>query len=408
LDDSAGYNTKIILWLSNNLERLNVRQLIVFLIGMLMMAGCASQATFGDAIIDGEPTPIPTAVVPNKPIYQVERGDIIYERSFFGRITPVVTSNVRFEIDGRVLETYFESNDEVHAGDILAVLDTSGFENQLLAAQEELAVTQSIFDSAENQVLFGQQEAQLNLDLAQLRLDHAISQASSPRSADDNFLISTLEIERDLAKLKLDQLDDGIDPALRFDVTQAQKAVDELLETISKAELIAPMDGQLSSFSISQGDSVSAYDIVGIVADNSDIEVTDVLDSNELSELTEGMAVTLQRSSTPGDVYTGTIATLPDPFGSGSDEFTHIRFDTDTPLDEFSVGDRMSFTVIIEQRLDVLTLPTSAIRRFSGREFVVVQNDSVQQRVDVKLGLEGDNRVEIIEGVEENQTVIGS
>lgn len=398
----------MILCSSYILERRNVRQLIVFLIGMLLMTGCASQATFGDAIIEGEPTPIPTPVVPNKPVYTVERGDIVYERSFFGRITPVVTSDVRFEIDGRVLESYFESNDEVHAGDILAVLDTSGLENQLLSAQEQLAIAQSIFDSADNQIMFGQQEAQLNLDLAQLRLDHAISQANTPRSDDDNFLISTLEIERDLAKLRLDQLDDGIDPALRFDVAQAQKVVDELLETISKAELIAPMDGQLSSFSISAGEFVSAYDIVGIVADNSDIEVTDVLDSNELSELTEGMIVTLQRSSTPGDVYNGTIATLPAPFGSGSDEFTHVRFDTDTPLEEFSVGDRMSFTVIIEQRLDVLWLPTSAIRRFSGREFVVVQNDSVQQRIDVKLGLEGDNRVEIIEGVEEDQTVIGS
>jgi multidrug efflux pump subunit AcrA (membrane-fusion protein) len=68
----------------------------------------------------------------------------------------------------------------------------------------------------------------------------------------------------------------------------------------------------------------------------------------------------------------------------------------------------MAITITIEEREDVLWLPTSAIRQFSGRHFVVIQNDSVQQRVDVKLGLEGDNRVEILEGVEENQTVIGA
>ncbi len=385
-----------------------MRQLIVLFMGMLLMTGCASQATFGDAIVDGEPTPIPTPVVPNKPIYQVERGDIIYEREFFGRVTPVISSNVRFEIDGRVLESYFSSNDEVNAGDILAVLDTSGLESQLLAAQEELAIAQSILDSATSQIAFSKQEAQLNLDLAQLRLDYATAQASDPPTSDDTFLIGTRQIERDLAQLKLDELDDGIDPALRFDVTQAQIVVDDLLETIAKAELIAPMDGQLSTFSIDPGDFVSAFDIVGIIADNSDIEVTDVLDSNELAELTEGMPVTLQRSSSPGEVYNGVVTTLPDPFGSGSDEFTHVRFDTAPDPEEVSVGDRMSFTIIIEQRNDVLWLPTAAIRRFSGREFVVVQNDSVQQRVDVKLGLEGDGRVEILEGVEEDQTVIGS
>lgn len=385
-----------------------MRQFIVFLISVLIMTGCASQATFGDAITEGEPTPIPTPVVPNKPVYQVERGDIVYERKFFGRITPIVTSEVKFEIAGRVLDIYVSSRDEVLAGDILAILDTSGLESQLLDATEELAIAQSILDSADNQVTFGRQQAQLNLDLAQLRLDHANAQAATPRSDHDNFLISVREIERDLAQLKLDELDDGIDPALRFDVSQAQKVVDGLKTTIAKAELIAPMDGRLSSLPISVGDLVDAFQIITVVADNSDLEVTDVLDSNELSELTEGMPVSLQRSSSPGEIFEGTIITLPDPFGSGSDEFTHIRFNSTSDLDDLSAGDRMSFTVIIEERKDVLWLPTSAIRRFSGREFIVIQNESVQQRVDVKLGLEGDNRVEILEGVEEDQTVIGS
>ena len=55
----------------------------------------------------------------------------------------------------------------------------------------------------------------------------------------------------------------------------------------------------------------------------------------------------------------------------------------------------------------MLWLPQSAIRQFSGRNFIVVQNEGVQQRVDVRLGLEGDGRVEILEGAEEGQTVIG-
>ena len=67
----------------------------------------------------------------------------------------------------------------------------------------------------------------------------------------------------------------------------------------------------------------------------------------------------------------------------------------------------MEFTVKIEERDGVLWLPISAIRQFSGRNFIVVQNEGVQRRVDVRLGLEGDGRVEILEGAEENQTVIG-
>ena len=67
----------------------------------------------------------------------------------------------------------------------------------------------------------------------------------------------------------------------------------------------------------------------------------------------------------------------------------------------------MSFTVVIDTREAVLVLPESAIRTFSGREFIVVQNEGVQQRVDVRLGLSGGGMVEILQGAEENQVVIG-
>jgi len=52
-------------------------------------------------------------------------------------------------------------------------------------------------------------------------------------------------------------------------------------------------------------------------------------------------------------------------------------------------------------------LPPVSIRSFQGREFVVIQEGDGQARADVRLGLESDERVEIIEGVQEGQVVIG-
>ena len=80
----------------------------MLMLALAALTGCASQATFGDAITRGEPTAIPTPVVPSKPVYQVERGKIVYERRFFGRITPLITETIAFEIDGRVLEVFVE------------------------------------------------------------------------------------------------------------------------------------------------------------------------------------------------------------------------------------------------------------------------------------------------------------
>ena len=384
-----------------------MRLIFPLLFVTLLLGGCASQATFGDAITQGEPTAIPTPIVPTKPVYQVERGKIVYERRFFGRIAPVVTEEFGFLIDGRVLSTYVEAGAEVTEGDVLARLNTAALENQLLAAEEELAIATSIFESADNQVRYDSQREALNLQMAQLRLDHAIANAAEPPSSDDELSISLLTIQRDLVRVAIDELTDGVDPQLRFDVTRAQKRVDEIKATITNAELIAPMTGRLVYFTPDPGEPMIAYEPIAVVADLSVLEVTDEMDADDLTELAERMPLTIKRASLPGNVYSGTIGSLPAPYGLATDGFVHVAFDEQPLVDEFRVGDRMSYTVLIEERDDVLWLPSSAIRQFSGRNFIVVQNEGVQQRVDVRLGLEGDGRVQILEGAEEHQTVIG-
>ena len=84
-----------------------------------------------------------------------------------------------------------------------------------------------------------------------------------------------------------------------------------------------------------------------------------------------------------------------------------IAFDDPTEALAFQVGDRVRVHVVIERRDDVLWLPPAAVREFGGRNFVIVEDARGQSRMDVALGLEGDGRVEIQEGLVEGQTVIG-
>ena len=384
-----------------------MRVAIILILGLFTLTACASQATFGDAITQGEPTAIPTPVVPSKPVYQVERGKIVYERRFFGRISPLVTEEIAFAIDGRVLEVFVEAGADVTQGDVLARLNTAGWENQLLDAEEELAIAASILERADSKARYDSQRAALALEMAQLKLDHAIAQAGESPTSDDALEINLLTLERDLAQVAVDELTSGVDPQLRFDVARAQKRVDEIKATIAKADLVAPMSGRLVNFAPDPGEPILSYEPVGLVADLSVLEVTDEMNPEDLTELSEGMPLLIKRAALPGNVYSGLIASLPAPYGLATDDLVHVSFDEQPPPDEFDVGDRMNFTVVIEERDDVLWLPQSAIRQFSGRNFIVVQNEGLQQRVDVRLGLEGDGRVEILEGADEGQTVIG-
>jgi len=59
----------------------------------LCLAGCALlPAVNTDRSTDGlpTPTPIPTAVVPVKPTYKVQKGELVSQLEFSGRISPKV------------------------------------------------------------------------------------------------------------------------------------------------------------------------------------------------------------------------------------------------------------------------------------------------------------------------------
>jgi multidrug efflux pump subunit AcrA (membrane-fusion protein) len=171
----------------------------------------------------------------------------------------------------------------------------------------------------------------------------------------------------------------------------------------------------LLSLSLTEGRMVDGYKTVAVIAKPSDLEVSAEPTDKDLQELYEGMPVVVAPVSRPGDVIKGSIRRLPYPYGGGGrsvgaeEEDTSTRVTLEVTVDEAGLerGDLVRVTVVLERKDDVLWLPPQAVRTFEGREFVVVQDGEAQLRVDVKVGIESEDRVEIEEGLTEGQIVIG-
>jgi multidrug efflux pump subunit AcrA (membrane-fusion protein) len=86
----------------------------------------------------------------------------------------------------------------------------------------------------------------------------------------------------------------------------------------------------------------------------------------------------------------------------------NIRITLEQPPGElgYKTGDSVMLTIILEQKEGALWLPPQAVRDFDGRRFVIVQDPGGQRRVDVIVGIESDERVEILEGLNEGDVVI--
>ena len=108
------------------------------------------------------------------------------------------------------------------------------------------------------------------------------------------------------------------------------------------------------------------------------------------------------------------LSKLPYPYGKSSaeaarakpDNATHITVLDDLAKANLGLGDLVRVIIVLERKDNVLWLPPQAIRKFEGRQYVLVQDDSGQHRVDVQIGIVSNDRVEISDGLSEGQEIV--
>lgn len=374
-----------------------------------LLPASRSQQAADDA---ATPTPIPTPVVPVKPTYKVQRGEIVDELTFSGRISPVVEEELFFRASGRVRAVFAKRNEMVKKDQVIAELEIDGLERELNSAQLTLERAEVELASAQRDFDTRVRLAQIELEKAQIRLD-----ALQGQSAPDAQSVALQQKDVEIAQIALESLQaEGVNPLLKNDVERASYDVTKLKAEIAEAQIVAPFDGQLLSVSLTPGQAVEAFRPVTTIADVTALEVSAELLSDQMQELAEEMAVSVVLVSRPGEILTGSIRQLPYPYGSGGGTATTVedqdkstRFTLDQSASEagFAMGDLVRVTAELERKADILWVPPQAVRVFDGRRFAVLIDGETRRRVDVKVGIETQDRIEIEEGLEEGQVIEG-
>jgi RND family efflux transporter MFP subunit len=352
------------------------RLYLLFVAFVLFLSACGS----GQVASEATPTPFPTPV---RPTFTVQRGDIVVEAKLSGRVVPLALETVYFQIAGQVREVYANVNDVVKEGDLLGELA----EAQELRAQAE-ETRRTI------------RRAQIDLEIAQLTLEQFQSQGRS----ENEVKIQELQVE--LAQMKLDEVLQG----LGIDPNSA--VLDELDAQVAQARAFAPADGTIIA-AVNAGRNVTPTTPAFVLGDPDELEIVADLDPSkgetEVREMFEGMPVVATLDADTDVQLTGIIRQLPSPYGTGESDggAIHVVLDSPPSADTYQSGDNVTVTVLLASKEGVLWLPPDAIRSASGRTFVIINSESGPQRVDVELGLQTRDRVEILSGLEEGQVVVG-
>ena len=117
------------------MSRRQITQCMSLLFVTIMFSSCALLPTGRSDRAASEaptPTPIPTAIVPTKPTYKVQKGEVVDELTFSGRISPVLENELYFRTDGRVRTVFSKRNDVVKKGTVIAELENDALERDLV------------------------------------------------------------------------------------------------------------------------------------------------------------------------------------------------------------------------------------------------------------------------------------
>jgi HlyD family secretion protein len=242
--------------------------------------------------------------------------------------------------------------------------------------------------------------------------DTALRQAETDLERLRRGIGPLLALDLRRAQLVLEQLKEGVDPLLVNAVDKAQLDLERLQEYVSDAQVFAPIDGEVVSLFLLPGRPVEAFQTVLTIANPDAIEVRAQLGSDQLQELVEGQKATVILDSGPSREWEGMIARLPRPYGSSGVLDSEIDFGNAVlvclqgDVGKLKPGDVVQVTVVVAEKNEVLWLPVGTVRTMQGRPFVVIQDEGRQRRVNVALGLEGTDQIEIVTGLEEGQVIL--
>jgi multidrug efflux pump subunit AcrA (membrane-fusion protein) len=256
-----------------------------------------------------------------------------------------------------------------------------------------LATDQVPLDAAKSVLAAATAKAQQSNDQAAASLASMQQQYSAAKSSLAALQTSTAPqtIQMDDAQIQIDQVN-----------------VDTMQHQVDGATLTAPIPGIVSQVNIKAGQSVSAggttYAIVIFSPGSYDVTGT-VSDSQvNLVAIGQGAEVTPAGST---QALLGKITAIAPAatISSGVATFAVTAQLTDTS-NSIRPGVSASATIVINQVVHVLTVPTSAVHTTAAGSTVSVLVNGAPKAVSVQTGASDPTRIQIVSGLQINQVVV--
>lgn len=206
------------------------------------------------------------------------------------------------------------------------------------------------------------------------------AKASGPVTGLGNLLnYANVSAGEALLYLGSDTIDDQI-RAKQGEIDQAQLRLDEAVKALSDFSAVAPIDGTITSCTLTEGAEVKGGDTVIIISNTTTMLVNITVDDRNISFIKPGDMVELNWN---GNIYMGTVTAIDMGGAQAGQGMTNypVTLSVENWDGSLMDGAWLQYSFVTSQSADCVLVPTSSVKYVSDMEgnrqaVVFVQRDS--------------------------------
>jgi HlyD family secretion protein len=356
------------------------------------------------------------------PAVRVARANIVQTLTTNGRVEALDSYEVHARTAVQVRRLSVHEGDSVRQGQHLAEVDDTAAREALKRAEAQLEVVRADRALVERGGTAAE-IAQLDAAIAKARLDkeaaerevaslqRLVERGAVPRSDLQEQRRRQVTAESDLAALERKR-STFVAPEdrqrIEARIREAETAVAQARNALDDTEIVAPSDGTVYFLPIRPGGFYEAGTLVARVGKLDRVRVRLLVDEPELGPVQVGQPVRITWDALPSESWQGEVERLPSMVETvGTRTVGEVLCTIDTPMRRLLPNVTVNVQIRTGSADSTLTIPREAVVR-QGEETLVfkVGTDGTAERRPVRLGLHDLGRVQVLEGLEENQVVL--
>ena len=341
------------------------------------------------------------------PVALAERRTLQNSVTLSGEFRPFQEVDVHAKVAGFIRDIYVDVGDQVKTGQVLAILEVPELNAQVTGAQADIRRSQDAIRRAQSEI-----ERSHSSHEAYHAAYTRLKQASEARPG----LIAEQELDDSLAK---DEEAEAEVESARATLAEAQSQLsvaqanlDRLSAMEAYSHITAPFAGVVTKRYADTGALIQA----GTSSDTQSMPVVQLAEWSKLrlvvpvpesavSQLHLGTTVRVHVSALNRD-FDGEVARFADALNDQT-RTMHTEIDVENPEGALKEGMYAEVGLTLLEEKNALTVPIQAVERNeSGASVLVVDTEGRIRQQTVKLGMESAERVEVLNGLAENDGVV--